>query len=313
MPVKVKKYDLDWFNRIYTGDAQEILRTLPDDSIDLSFWSPPYFVGKKYEAHLTFDGWKELIAGVIKDHTRVLKDGAFMVVNINDILCFVDADMPRFLANNVTNKKVAVSRDDILKVQRQFPDANRYELAKLLGCSEQTIQRRTEHNNVRGGKQSPGTKVFIVGGLLQEWAEKAGLFLYDRRIWHKDPCWANCQWHSNSYRSVDEFEYLYIFWKPGIVEVDRERIGKEEWAEWGSRAVWNIRSVTRNNRHECEFPEMLAERVIRLFSAPGGVVIDPFAGSGTTTAMARRLKRKYIGIERIAEYAKLAENRTNGI
>lgn len=95
------------------------------------------------------------------------------------------------------------------------------------------------------------------------------------------------------------------------MEVDRERIGKEEWAEWGSRAVWNIRSVQRNNRHECEFPEMLAERVIRLFTDTGDVVLDPFAGSGTTTAMARKLKRKYVGIDRLDKYAKLAQNRTN--
>lgn len=302
-----------WFDRIYTGDAREILRTLPDGSVDLSFWSPPYFVGKKYEAHLTFSGWQHLLSGVIKEHTRVLKEGAFMVVNISDILCFVDPNMPRFMANNISNKKVAISREDILKVKNKHPNAGRNELAKLMGCSEQTIQRRLEDNNVRGGKQSPGTKVFVVGGLVQQWSEAAGLYLYDRRIWHKDPCWANSQWHSNSYRAVDEYEYLYIFWKPGIVEVNRERIDKNEWAEWGSRAVWHICSVRRNDRHECEFPEMLAERVIRLFSDYGDVVIDPFVGSGTTTAMARKCGRKYVGIERLLKYAKLAENRTNGI
>jgi site-specific DNA-methyltransferase (adenine-specific) len=303
----------DWFNRMYTGDAREIIRTLPEGSVDLSFWSPPYFVGKKYEAHLTFSGWQDLLCGVIKEHARVLRAGAFMVVNINDILCFVDPNMPRFQADNISNKKVAISREDILKVKNKHPHANRYELAKLLGCSEQTIQRRLEDNNVRGGKQSSATKVFVVGGLLQQWAETAGLYLYDRRIWHKDPCWANSQWHSNSYRAVDEYEYLYVFYSPGIVKVNRKRIEANEWAEWGSRAVWHIRSVRCNNRHECEFPEMLAERVIRLFSDAGDVVMDPFVGSGTTTAMARKLGRKYIGIDRLARYTALAENRTNGI
>lgn len=303
----------NWSNRIYTGDARSVIRALPAHSVALSFWSPPYFVGKKYESHLTFFDWQDLINGVIKEHARILKDGAFMVINISDILCFIDPDMPRFMANNISNKKVAISREDILKVKKEHPSANRYDLAKFLSCSEQTIQRRLEHNNVRGGKHSPATKVFIVGGLLQKWAEAAGLFLYDRRIWHKDPCWANSRWHSNSYRAVDEYEYLYIFWKPGIVEVNRERIGKEEWAEWGSRAVWNIRSVQRNSRHECEFPEILAERVIRLFTDPGDVVLDPFVGSGTTTTMARKLKRDYIGIDRLAKYAKLAEVRTNEI
>ena len=300
-----------WFNRIYTGDSRIVLQSLPTSSIALSFWSPPYFVGKNYEAHLTFQDWQNLIRDVIQEHSRVMKDGAFVVINISDILCFVDPDMPRFQANNISNKKVEITREDILKVKSKHPGASRYELADMLGCSEQTIQRRIENNNVRGGKSEPATKVFLVGGLLQQWAEAAGLYLYDRRIWHKDPCWANSRWHSNSYRAVDEFEYLYVFWKPGIVDVDRNRLAKGEWAEWGSRGVWNIRSVQCNGRHECEFPEMLAERVIRIYSDIGDVVIDPFVGSGTTTAMARKLKRKYVGIERLKEYADLAESRTN--
>lgn len=302
---------LDYINKIHVGDSREVLRSLPAEIVDLSFWSPPYFVGKKYEAHLTFQDWKDLIEGVIKEHVRVMKSGAFMVVNIADILCFVDQKMPRFMANNITHKRVDITREDIFQTIQQHPNANRRELASILGCSEQTIQRRLEHNNVRGGKTTAGTKVLLVGGMLQDWAESSGLYLYDRRVWHKDPCWANSRWHSNSYRAVDEFEYLYIFWKPGIVQVDRNRLDKKEWAEWGSRGVWNIRSVQRNGRHECEFPEMLAERVIRLFSDPGNVVIDPFVGSGTTTKLARKLKRKYIGIDRLKEYVKLADARTN--
>lgn len=302
-----------WKNRIYTGDCRQVMQILPENSVDLSFWSPPYWVGKKYEAHLTFQGWQKMLKETIESHVRILKDGAFMVINISDILCFSDPAMPRFQADNITNKKVAITRADILKVQEKHPNASRYELAALMGCSEQTIQRRVEHNNVRGGKNEAGTKVFIVGGFLQNWAEGCGLYLYDRRIWHKDPCWANSRWHSTSYRAVDEFEYLYVFWKPGIVTVDRERLDRHEWAEWGSRGVWNIRSVQRNGRHECEFPEMLAERVIRLYSSPGNVVLDPFAGSGTTTAVAKRLKRNYIGIDRLKEYTALAEHRTNEI
>ncbi len=303
--------NVDWLNRVHVGDAREVMSTFPHNSIDLSFWSPPYFVGKNYESYLNFQDWKDLLRGVIFEHARIMKEGAFMVININDILCFADQNMPRFMANNVSNKKVKINREDILKVQHDHPDANRRTLASIVGCSEQTIQRRLEHNNVRGGKSSSGTKVFTVGGLLQGWAEAVGLYLYDRRIWHKDPCWANSRWHSNSYRAVDEFEYLYIFWKTGIVKIDRSRLKKNEWAEWGSRAVWNIHSIQRNGRHECEFPEMLAERVIRLFTDKDNVVLDPFVGSGTTTTIAKRLNRQYVGIDRLKKYVQLAEERIN--
>ena len=299
------------FNRIVTGDARTVLAGLPADSVSLSFWSPPYYVGKSYERHLSFEDWQELIRKVIHCHTRIIQPGGFMAVNIGDILCFPDESMPRFQADNVRRKKVAVSKEQILETKQKHPDANRHELAKILGCSEQTIQRRLEDNNVRGGKHSASTKIKLTGCMVVEWAEEAGFYLYDQRIWHKDPCWANSRWHSNSYRAVDEFEHVYIFWKPGITEYDRHRLNADEWAEWGSRGVWQIPSVRRNDRHEAEFPEELAERVIRLFSPVGGVVLDPFVGTGTTTCVAKRLDRQWYGIDNDPAHTEIASQRTN--
>ena len=298
-------------NRILTGDSREMLLRLPAACVDLSFWSPPYYVGKSYERHLSFEDWQDLIASVVQEHGRILKPGAFMAVNIGDILCFPDENMPRFQANNVRRKKVSITREDVLAAKERFPTANRHELARILGCSEQTVQRRLEDNNVRGGKQALSTKIVLTGCLLERWAEKAGLYLYDQRIWHKDPCWANSRWHSNSYRAVDEFEHVYVFWKPGITEYDRDRLRSEEWSSWGSRGVWHIRSVRKNDRHEAEFPEELAERVIRLFSPNGGLVLDPFVGTGTTTSVAKRLGRQWLGVDIDSHSTQFAQIRTN--
>jgi site-specific DNA-methyltransferase (adenine-specific) len=258
---------------------------------------------------MTFQDWRDLIEEVIVAHARIVKQGGFMVVNIGDILCFPDPAMPRFQANNVHGKTSTVTREEVLEAKRLHPRASRKELGALLGCSEQTVQRRLEHNNVRGGKQQAATKVLLTGELLAGWAETAGLYLYDQRVWHKDPCWANSRWHSTSYRAVDEFEHVYVFWRPGIVTYDRERLSASEWADWGSRGVWRIRSVRKNDRHEAEFPEELATRVIRLFSPEWGVVLDPFVGSGTTTVVAKRLNRHWLGIESDAEYADIARRR----
>ena len=284
-------------NRIVVGDARELLSELSNGSVDLSFWSPPYFVGKSYERHLDFEAWCGLLRDVIAAHTRVLKPGGFMVVNIADILCFADPDMPRYQADNISRKTSPITREDVLAALESNPDADRHTLARLLGCSEQTVQRRLEGNNVRGGKHSTPTRVRLTGGLIEQWALNAGLYLYDRRVWHKDPCWANSRWHSNSYRAVDEFEHVYIFWRPGVTTYDRSRLAPHEWAEWGSRGVWQIPSVRVNDRHEAEFPEELARRIIRLFSPAGGVVLDPFVGSGTTTAVASELGRSWHGFE----------------
>lgn len=300
------------FNRIIAGDARDVLCRIPDDSVDLSFWSPPYHVGKSYESDMTFGDWSSLVGDVIDRHVRILKPGGFMAVNIGDILCFPDPSMPSFQANNVRGKTNPVTREQVVAVQSAYPQASRKELGALLGCSEQTIQRRLEHNNVRGGKHQTPTKILLTGSKVVEWAELSGLYLYDRRIWHKDPCWANSRWHSNSYRAVDEFEHVYVFWKPGIVDYDRSRLTGDEWTEWGSRGVWQIKSVRRNDRHEAEFPEELAARVIRLLSPPQGVVLDPFVGSGTTTAVAKRLGRRWFGIELDEDYAAIAEERLVG-
>lgn len=299
------------FDRIIQGDARSELARIAESCIDLSFWSPPYYVGKSYERHMSFDDWCVLLRDVIAGHKRILKPGGFMAVNIGDILCFPDEAMPRFQADNLRRKTNPVTREQVLEAKRLHPSASRKALGAILGCSEQTVQRRLEHNNVRGGKHQAATKVLLTGCMVAEWAEAAGLYLYDQRIWHKDPCWANSRWHSNSYRAVDEFEHVYIFWLPGIVEYDRERLTDREWAEWGSRGIWRIRSVSRNDRHEAEFPEELAARVIQLFSPIGGVVLDPFVGSGTTTAVAKRLERHWLGIESDPEYARVAVNRTN--
>ena len=254
---------------IYEGDARALLSQVRPESVALSFWSPPYFVGKSYETGLDFEDWCDLLRETVSAHFAVITAGGFLAVNIADILAFEDADMPRIQADNVSAKKVKVTRDQVLKARQEHPGFDKYQLAALLGCSEQTIDRRLKNNNVRGGKYAKQTRVQLTAGLVENWASDAGFYLYDRRVWVKDPCWENSRWHSLSYRSVDEFEHVLIFWKPGITVVNRERLEAGEWAEWGSRAVWNIPSVRSNGEHESQFPIDLPRRVIKLFTEPG--------------------------------------------
>ena len=294
---------------ILCGDARDLLASLQQESVALSFWSPPYFVGKSYERQLMFEDWQDLLKSVISLHFPIMKLGGFLAINIADILAFADPSMPRVQADNVRNKKVKITREDILAAKEAYPTYNKYQLADLLGCSEQTIDRRLKHNNVRGGKYATQRKVKLVGGLVEQWAEEAGFYLYDRRVWVKDPCWENGQWHSLSYRAVDEFEYVYIFWKPGITRVDRNRLAKHEWSEWGSRGVWRIPSVRANSQHEAQFPMELARRVVRLLSDPGDLVLDCFVGSGTTAAAAIMERRSFLGFDSNMEYVELALKR----
>ncbi|MCP4167856.1 MAG: site-specific DNA-methyltransferase [Chloroflexi bacterium] len=298
-------------NDIYHGNAIDMLSLIEPNSVSLSIWSPPYFVGKDYEADMSFDDWKHLLSMVIAAHFSVIKPGGFLAVNIADILVFRDPDMPRIQADVVGRKRSPVTREDVVAAIAQHPDYNRHQLAELLGCSEQTIDRRLNGNNIRGGKSEAQTRVKIVGGLVEQWALDAGLYTYDRRVWVKDAAWENSRWASLSYRSVDEFEYLYIFWKPGITKIDRSRLSQEEWSEWGSRAVWEIPSVRANNDHEAKFPLELPLRAIKLLTDPDEIILDCFMGSGTSAIAALKLQRQYIGIELEPKYIELAKNKVS--
>jgi DNA modification methylase len=75
------------------------------------------------------------------------------------------------------------------------------------------------------------------------------------------------------------------------------------------RAVWTIPSRAFRGAHFATFPEALVETPIRAGSPEGGLVLDPFMGSGTTAVVARRLGRHSLGIELNPAYIELAKER----
>lgn len=75
------------------------------------------------------------------------------------------------------------------------------------------------------------------------------------------------------------------------------------------RTVWTVATQPYKEAHFATFPEKLIEPCILAGCPQGGIVLDPFIGSGTTAAVALRLWRKFIGIELNHEYIKLAEKR----
>jgi modification methylase len=88
------------------------------------------------------------------------------------------------------------------------------------------------------------------------------------------------------------------------------------------RSDWHLPICSGNERlktregvkaHSTQKPEALLHRVLLATTSPGDLVLDPFFGSGTTGAVARRLGRNYIGIERDATYVELARRRIAGV
>jgi DNA modification methylase len=71
--------------------------------------------------------------------------------------------------------------------------------------------------------------------------------------------------------------------------------------------VLHLATECGNKSHSAAFPEALPEWFIKLFTDEGDLVLDPFVGSGTTCAVAQRLRRNSVGVEVLAEYCGLAE------
>lgn len=79
------------------------------------------------------------------------------------------------------------------------------------------------------------------------------------------------------------------------------------------RDVWQINTVPYKGGHFAAYPPKLVETCLLAGCPPDGIVLDPFLGSGTTAAVAKQLKRHYIGIELNPEYCILAEQRIGGV
>lgn len=81
------------------------------------------------------------------------------------------------------------------------------------------------------------------------------------------------------------------------------------WLQW-SKSIWRFtKPVVDNFGHPAIFPTFVAERLLRIFTKKGDLVLDPMVGVGTTSVVAKTLGRNSIGIDLSAEYCKIAKSR----
>jgi SAM-dependent methyltransferase len=117
-------------------------------------------------------------------------------------------------------------------------------------------------------------------------------------------------------------EFINVYVKPGKPPKfdppvkEANRLAQEEWVDLAQQ-VWFMypEDVRREGDHPAPFPEKLPGRLIRMYTYgaaegfAGEIVLDPFCGTGTACAVAKRMGRRYIGIDISPRYAALAEDR----
>jgi site-specific DNA-methyltransferase (adenine-specific) len=157
---------------------------------------------------------------------------------------------------------------------------------------------------------------YIISDLLE-----VGFHMRGEIIWDKAgsaaPSTAWGSWLSASNPVLrDVHEYILVFSKESFSRRSSERestIEKEQFLEW-TKSVWKFPSASaRQVGHPAPFPEELPMRLIKLYTYRGEVVLDPFAGSGTTCVAALKAGRRYVGYEIEPEYVQLAEERIQAV
>lgn len=154
---------------------------------------------------------------------------------------------------------------------------------------------------------------------------KTPFFLYDLYIWNRVNTTKKLMFGSYPYPrnfyAQNTSEFITVYVKDGKPEKsekayrEESKLSQEEWIEF-TKQIWNIPIPNKSDlafgKHSAIMPETIPFRLIKLFSCVGDVVLDPFAGSGTTLRVARKLKRHFVGYELYQSYSKIIEKKILG-
>lgn len=210
------------------------------------------------------------------------------------------ADPPYFLSNDGqsirSGKVVSVNKGDWDK-KENYDNVDSFTYSWLKECHrilkyDGTIWVSGTHHNIFD---------------IERNMKKIGFKIINVVIWHKsDP-------PPLIYKNKFRFSYEFIIWakKSGKHYFDYEEMFNVNNQEMED--VWLMDAVQMSEKkhgyHPTQKPEALLDRIIRASSKEGDIVLDPFLGSGTTCFVAKKLNRKYIGIEKEEKYFNIAKDR----
>lgn len=248
-----------YLNKITKGNCIELLKKIPDNSIDLIFADPPYnlqlngdlfrpnqskvsAVNDEWDKFSSFNEYDDFTEKWLKECRRVLKrNGAIWVIG---------------------------SYHNIFRVGKIIQDLNYWVMNDIIWVKNNPMP------NFKGTRFNNAHETLI-------WATKNE---------NSKPTF-----HYKAMKSYNDDKQMRSDWNISICS------GNERIKSNGEKA------------HSTQKPEELLYRVILSTSNPGDIILDPFMGSGTTGAIAKKLGRKFIGFEREEKYIKVANERIRKI
>ena len=154
--------------------------------------------------------------------------------------------------------------------------------------------------------------IFRVGAALQD----LGFWVLNDVIWRKANPMPNFRGKrfTNAHETLiwcakSEAQRKYTFHYEALKELNEGIQMRSDWLLPICSGSERLKNDAGEKAHPTQKPEALLARVLLASTNPGEVVLDPFLGSGTTAAVAKQLRRRFIGLERDPAYAKIAEAR----
>ena len=153
------------------------------------------------------------------------------------------------------------------------------------------------------------------------------MFLFDTYIWNRTNTSKSLMFCSYPYPrnfyAQNTSEFITVYVKDGLPInklpsniKEKSKLTQKEWTEY-TKQIWDIPIPNKNDLafgdHSAIMPEGIVRRCVKLFSYVEDVVLDPFAGSGTTLKIAKELNRKYIGYEIMENYKEIIEKKLNSV
>ena len=158
--------------------------------------------------------------------------------------------------------------------------------------------------------------IFRVGAILQD----LGFWILNDVVWRKTNPMPNFRGRrfTNAHETLiwatkSREQKAYTFNYEAMKSLNDELQMRSDWTLPICSGGERLKDESGAKAHSTQKPESLLHRVIVSSTKPGDVVLDPFLGSGTTAAVARRLGRRFIGIERNADYARVARLRVRSV
>lgn len=255
----MQKSSGNYLNKIIKGDCIEVLKEIPDNSVDLIFADPPYNLQLQKELYRP-------------NQTRV--------VAVND-------HWDKFSS---------------------FADYDRFSYLWLKQC------RRVLKNNGAIWVMGSYHNIFRVGKIMQD----AGFWILNDIIWIKSNPMPNFKGtrfnnaHETLIWASKRKKSRYTFHYKSMKTANDDKQMRSDWHLPVCRGNERIK-VKGQKAHSTQKPEALLQRIILSSSNVGDIILDPFFGSGTTGAVAKRLRRKFIGVEKEGRYIKIARERIESI